>query len=261
MSAFVDSVLRRALSQDGVRETAGSNAGPQVNEYLRAVGLPPGNPWCAAFVYWSVSEEAKARQIEPPFLRSGYCPTIHQWAKDAGILHTTPQRGDAFLVLRDYPEGRFASHIGLVASVSSGRYATIEGNTNGGGSADGDGVYQRSRPNDNRSVFIRWGRLLPAAVTDPATFSLVVNGKAIANMPVVGGRSLCPLRAWADHWGLAIEWDAETQTVSLAGRPVAAPVSLIGGASYAPISALIQGTGLRSVVDTAARTVTLTGAL
>lgn len=261
MSVFVEAVLRRALAQDGVRETGGANRGAQVETFLRAVGLAPGNPWCAAFVYWAIAGEAAARQIEPPFLRSGYCPAIHAWAQSAGILRTTPERGDAFLLLRDYPEGRFASHIGLVTSVSSGRYSTIEGNTNGGGSAEGDGVYQRSRPNDNRSVFVRWARLLPAAVTDPATFALVINGKAVSEMPVVGGRSLCPLRAWADHWGLAIEWDAETQTVSLAGRPVAAPVSLIGGASYAPISALIQGTGLRSVVDTAARTVTLTGAL
>ncbi|MBM3449786.1 MAG: hypothetical protein FJX78_02155 [Armatimonadetes bacterium] len=48
-------LVRRALeiagSQEGVREVGGPNQGPQVNEYLKSVGLGPGARWCAAFVY------------------------------------------------------------------------------------------------------------------------------------------------------------------------------------------------------------------
>ena len=38
-------------SQIGAREKQ-ANSGPEVKKYLRYVGLPSGQPWCAAFVCW-----------------------------------------------------------------------------------------------------------------------------------------------------------------------------------------------------------------
>ncbi len=257
MTAFVESVLSLAVSQNGVRETNGSNSGPEVDGYLRSVGLPPGEPWCAAFVYWAVSSVAAKSGVPTPFLASGYCPDIHAWAKHRSIAHDTPQVGDAFLRLAQYPDGIWASHIGLVAAVNGDRFATIEGNTNDNGSNEGIGVFRRDRPINADYVFVRWPDLLPAAV--PETYALRINGAHVADMPVVGGRSLCPLRAWADHWGLPIAWDADAQVVTLDGKPVAA--RLIGGHSYAPATDLIKGTGLTSAVDVPAHTVTVTGQL
>lgn len=260
MGAFVDGVLRRALSQDGVREV-GTNTGRAVDTYLRSVGLGPGFAWCAAFVFWCISEEARAWQIEPPMLRSAYCPAIHEWARAAGLLRSNPEPGDVFLRLVNYPEGRFASHTGFVSAVIGDRFEAIEGNTNAGGSSEGDGVYRRSRPINSDYAFVRWIRLLPQPVTEPQTYRLVINGQPVADMPVVGGRSLCPLRAWAEYWGMVISWDEDAQVVLLDGRPVPAQVSLIEGRSYAPISELIQGTGLASRVNVAARSVELKGSL
>src|SRR5206468_3145594 len=42
--------LRVAQSQKGVHEIGSSNTGPQVDKYLAAAGVSPGNPWCASFV-------------------------------------------------------------------------------------------------------------------------------------------------------------------------------------------------------------------
>lgn len=264
MTDFVKNVLTRAVSQEGVKENRNAagqanNTGKSVEMYQRAVGIPPGSAWCAAFVYWAIAEEAALRKIEPPMLRSGYCPAIDAWAKAAGILRDKPEVGDFFLVMRDYPEGRFASHIGLVTAVHADTFETIEGNTNAGLSNEGDGVYRRTRKINGNCKFGRWARLLPQPVTEPPTFTLIINGRKVCAMPVVGGRSLVPLRAWADYWRQTIAWDADTQTVELSGEPVPAPVSLINGASYAPLNDMIQGKSLKATVDSKARTVTLVG--
>ncbi len=264
--SFVSAVLKRAISQDGVRENRdasghANNTGRMVEMFQRSVGIPPGSAWCAAFVFWAISEEAKARQIEPPFLRSGYCPAIHSWSNAAGLSRSTPEVGDAFLRLLNYPEGRFASHIGLVTAVNGSTFESIEGNTNAGLSNEGDGVYRRTRPVNSDYVFVRWPRLLPKPVTDPPTFTLIVNGKKVCAMPVIEGRSYCPIRAWADHWDLDLEWDSEAQAVILDGVHVPPPVHLDKGVSYAPLNNLIAGTKLKASVDSAARTVTLSGGL
>ena len=50
---LADLALQIAQGQLGQSEQPmGSNRGPMVNEYLKAVGLNPGYAWCQAFVYW-----------------------------------------------------------------------------------------------------------------------------------------------------------------------------------------------------------------
>jgi hypothetical protein len=252
MSKFVEAVLRLALGQDGVREARAANTGPEVNRYLASVGLAPGYAWCAAFVYWAISGAAKAAGIEPPFLRSAYCPDIHSWARHRDILHGTPQPGDAFLYL--VPEGGrvWAHHIGLVTAVGGGRFRTIEGNTNRANSSEGDGVYQRDRPISASYAFVRWVDLLPPAEdAKPETYELIFNGKTVTKMPVWDGRSFCHLRVWAECLGKDITWDDEAQLVSIGGRPILGDVRLAGGASYAPIADLARAAGMRMDVDVA----------
>jgi hypothetical protein len=77
----------------------------------------------------------------------------HEQAKARDMLTETPEPGDLFLLLnaRGVPH-----HIGLVASApdEDGRFSTLEGNTNAGGSVDGDGVYRRTRNKRGGVVFI-----------------------------------------------------------------------------------------------------------
>ena len=56
-------------SQIGIREKQ-PNSGPAVEEYLRYVNLPKGNPWCAAFVCWVYGQAGVGNP------RSGWSPDL-----------------------------------------------------------------------------------------------------------------------------------------------------------------------------------------
>jgi hypothetical protein len=78
--SLATAALGLAIGQIGVMEQpAGSNRGPVVDEYVRRVGLNPagGFPWCAAFVYWSFSEAAKAAGSRNP----GSTARLDHWRK------------------------------------------------------------------------------------------------------------------------------------------------------------------------------------
>ena len=141
-----------------VREEGGMNRGAKVEEYQRAGGLGPGDPWCAAFVAWCVM---KSRQLDkPPTWCSGSAITTwHKGSKRAGDASTTPnapdykskvQPGWVWVRAKD-PKGAsdalrglwVQGHCGIVVAVDSVGFYTVEGNTNSAGSRDGDGVYRK----------------------------------------------------------------------------------------------------------------------
>jgi len=79
-SALLTDVLDKARSQIGQTEVPpGSNGGGMVKEYLRAVGLGEGFPWCAAFLYWCF------REVEGPTTRC---------VKTAGVLDHWARAGE-----------------------------------------------------------------------------------------------------------------------------------------------------------------------
>lgn len=158
MSTNTGSVLATAGKEVGVHEVGGNNRGKRVEEYLACVGLHAGDPWCAAFVAWCL-REAGATLGGDGWPKTGFCPTIETWAKQRGVLRAQPQAGDVFLLCD--AQGPF--HTGFVVSVNSnGTVETIEGNTNDGGSADGDGVFRRRR-NVSACEFVRWDDVLKFA--------------------------------------------------------------------------------------------------
>ncbi|MES3016614.1 MAG: hypothetical protein V4721_02495 [Bacteroidota bacterium] len=167
-------------SQIGVREK-GTNSGPAVEQYLRYVGLPKGNPWCAAFVCWVFGQAG----VSNP--RSGWSPDLfpdsktiwnnaesgklkaclsHRQGKN-GVLSlspakcrgaypplagagggfacrpSTPTTGDIFGLY--FPEKRRIAHTGFIDQWDGTWLITVEGNTNISGSREGDGVYRKRR--------------------------------------------------------------------------------------------------------------------
>lgn len=149
----------------GLRETS-TNRGPHLEEFWRATGYPDGaenrEPWCSAFVTFCVKEaDRRSADINlrvPPFF-----PGAAQWVPwaqkpETGCLVFTsvhgdikPQAGDIVVFLPHI------SHVGIVAQDYDGRgvVATIEGNTNAGGSREGDGVFQKLRSIAFCGTFIR----------------------------------------------------------------------------------------------------------
>jgi hypothetical protein len=163
-STLLGQALTVALSQDGVREKGGPNRGPEVEGYLKRVGLDGGASWCQAFVYWCFDEAARNLKVANPVVKTA--GVLTHWAKSptearvyarAAFDDPTLIRPGAIFII-DHGSGK--GHTGLVTRVLSGEIATIEGNTNARGSREGDGVYQKTRSIGSINVgFIDYGLL------------------------------------------------------------------------------------------------------
>lgn len=148
----VERVLFVADTQVNVSECpANSNAGPKVEEYLGEVGLPKGNPWCAAFVAWCGRVALKERW---PLLKTGGCQALYQDSERKGLVVTSPRAGDVFLLW--FPKLNRFAHTGFVVEAKGGGWVTVEGNTSGGGSREGWIVARRTRVFAAADRFIRW---------------------------------------------------------------------------------------------------------
>ena len=143
--------LEVAKTQIGiVEQPLNSNRGPEVDAYLRSVGLnPEGNnySWCAAFVYWCFNEAAKTTQEVNPLVKTA--GVLRHWQKTNGLKINTQETienpslvkvGSVFII----DHGRGLGHTGIVEQISGGRLITIEGNTNNSRSRNGYGVFRLS---------------------------------------------------------------------------------------------------------------------
>lgn len=138
-------VVEIAASQVGVSEQPkGSNRGPEVDQYLQAVGIRFPAPWCAAFVVWCHNRAG----IEIP--RTG--GVLDLWNKSAANRVNEPQPGDVMIL--DYGKGK--GHTGIVESVAGDLVHTIEGNTNDEGSREGYEVAGRVRKISAAKGFLRF---------------------------------------------------------------------------------------------------------
>jgi hypothetical protein len=147
-----------------VRED-GSNAGKYVAEYLKAVGLGVGNPWCMAFVVFRVIKAAHKLIVNIPahMPRTGSVAVYGNWAQSQGhfirradleLGKSVPMKGD-IVVYWFSSKGRLA-HAGIV--VEGGKnFLTVEGNTSGGIDTgvdrDGQGTYKKSRKYSHLGIF------------------------------------------------------------------------------------------------------------
>lgn len=128
----------------GVREKTGKNDGVRVETYLRYVHLKASNPWCAAFICWSLG------QAGIPNPRSGWSPNLLPnskliWQRSRGLSkqEKTPKVGDVFGIW--FPEKGRIAHVGFIDQWCDKYIISVEGNTNVSGGIEGDGVYRRRR--------------------------------------------------------------------------------------------------------------------
>ena len=128
-----------------VREVGGNNRGKWVAIFQEAAGLDPqdADPWCAAaLTFASLVADAPRpkRPADNPAAVLGWL----QWAKDAGKMAESPQRGDICMRRTSATTG----HIGVVVRAWGLWVLSIEGNTSSGeegSQADGGGLYRRIR--------------------------------------------------------------------------------------------------------------------
>jgi hypothetical protein len=159
--ALLAQIAEREL---GKKETR-NNVGKAVRKYQAATTLAPGAwPWCAAFVCWVIEQwltdpanvkwlalraNTPAKWRPKTALAYGFIRWAQARPATCTVLPdtTTPQPGD--LVCYDF------SHIGIVKESRGDKFVAIEGNTNGAGSREGDGVYLKVRPRKLARCFIR----------------------------------------------------------------------------------------------------------
>lgn len=120
-------IAAKALSHVGEHEyPMGSNSGPEVDEYLAYVGLPPGNPWCAAFacavVYRTLIGMGIYTNYHP---KTGSTHELLEWGEDNGTVVSTPEPGDFGCMIFSPLHGHTVICVGVPPNEN---VATVEGN-------------------------------------------------------------------------------------------------------------------------------------
>lgn len=194
LSAIASSIhltLSEAVYGFAVRQVAeqyldvrehGSNRGTEVEAFLTESGGSAGNSWCAAFVSHCHFEAANLLCADTTCTRTVRAVAMIFDGRDASNLTFSrqsvlsgamiPVAGDVMVMVTKgsvnalnagKPRVLLGGHTGMVQSynASTQTLSTIEGNTDSGGSANGDGVYERTdRMQDNRL----WGFMRPRAI-------------------------------------------------------------------------------------------------
>ncbi len=131
----------------GVREKTGKNDGPEVESFLASVGLGKGYAWCGAFLnkcFQTCSADTpKSAAWSPAWFPDSKIIFRHADLY-SGKVYKNPQPGDVIGLY--YPRLKRVGHVGAVIEWGAKTVRTIEGNTSGGGSREGDGVYYMVRP-------------------------------------------------------------------------------------------------------------------
>lgn len=155
-----------AVAEVGFKETEGANLGPEVRKYQLASSLEPAAwPWCMAFVDWCVREWLRAPDVRAALKladdaaverwrpRTALAFGAETWAREHGlrVLEEGDQAQAGDIITFDF------SHVGIVRldEVQGHPIQTVEGNTNGAGSRDGNGVWLKARPDQLTRRYIR----------------------------------------------------------------------------------------------------------
>ena len=140
-----------AVKQLGVQEIPkGSNSGPEVEIYLKSVGLGKGYSWCMAFVYWCVQRAAEQTGSINPLKKTG--GVLAQYNAKPELRQNVPEPGSIFIL--DFGKG--LGHTGIVEKIlPNGFIQTLEGNTNTDGSREGYAVCRRKREVNSCKGFLK----------------------------------------------------------------------------------------------------------
>lgn len=131
----------------GIHEEHANNRGTMVDKIIVSSGGKVGQPWCAytqVFIHKNCALSHANGQAASWFIK-------YRRIKNDQVV-----AGDVFSIWNT--KLNRIGHIGIVEQVlpSHKFIVTIEGNTSGGGSRDGDGVYRLTRSTKSIYSFARW---------------------------------------------------------------------------------------------------------
>jgi hypothetical protein len=228
-----------AVGELGTREVGTSNRGPRVDEYLRAAGCEPGQPWCAGFVAWCARRLGAQAGADLAWCYSAYCPDLAIWGKSHGVAEKG--RAAAGMVMVQYHSelGRYA-HTGIVEKVDGSKVTCIEGNTNSSGGRSGVAVMRQVRDLGDRYLYIDWLAVQgPAPAAWPVVFP---DGQTIEGVER-DGHVYAMVRAWANVLGIR-DADCVAKQARIGSHLVDGEAWMRAGRPWCPVRALAAATGL-----------------
>lgn len=135
-------LITEAEKHVGVAEATGANDGLWVERYLKSTGLGKGYPWCAAFQSYIHKETCMGGPRSARVVDWFKYNVVYQseWGDLPEFTSTPGMVGGLY-----YRKLGRLGHIFLIVGEDKNNFYTIEGNTNFGGSREGDGVYRKIR--------------------------------------------------------------------------------------------------------------------
>lgn len=152
-TCFSQDLVNTAKSYLYVREIK-PNRSLEIDMFNKNVGATLGSPWCASymsFIFDSLNYFNPHSAWSPNFTKNGEIIYKKNYKNNKKILP-----GD--VVTFYYSNLGRVGHVGMVVRVEDNIIYTIEGNTNGSGSRDGDGVYLKKRNLDKIYMIIRYNK-------------------------------------------------------------------------------------------------------
>jgi hypothetical protein len=162
-----------AVQYEGLKELTNHNDGPEITKWLKNVGLGPGYPYCAAFMYSMYSDAKKELGSDATLtLKSARCSSVYYNARSNPIKYKIITPNEIFLGIETLRIGdipiwtrspdnvkNFNGHTGLVIEqLNNKQFKTIEANTrsdNVGDQGEGGGVFLKTRNVNSTSFKIK----------------------------------------------------------------------------------------------------------
>lgn len=166
VSTLGDKVAFWMEVHQGFKETLGPNLGPEINEWNRLVGSPPGSEWCAATAYAAHFYTSRDLGVVNAFPRTA--GALRVWAlADPSCRVVTPQRGDVGILDHGHGKGHVIICTRPEQPVIGLSWAS--GNTNAAGSRTGDSLLAKTGDPEevHHGELVGWLRF-SLAVTRPA---------------------------------------------------------------------------------------------
>lgn len=147
-------IIQRDVDAE-MRETHGKNRSPRIDSFNKRVGVYLGAPYCASGGWCAIDDACKALGIKNPvkptassqdFRRTSFVPA--KFIRAEGSLG---KKGDVG-VLQVYGDSSRGHHTVLREDqATQPNFKTVEYNTDGSGTRDGDGAYAMTRSTVDRS--------------------------------------------------------------------------------------------------------------
>lgn len=143
-------IVEIAKQYIGKKESPGNTGflDPEMAKDMRAVGWQPGWAWCASFcemILWKAYPN-RINEFKELFVPSAV--NSYRNLRKAGYKDSMVPTVGSFVFWQRMKEGagQWTGHAGIVVEVISDKeFKSVEGNTNGAGSREGDGVYLKTR--------------------------------------------------------------------------------------------------------------------